>query len=238
MHWLERDLFNASLSTESWDLVLTQDLLSLKGKILVHTLTMSIGGPCLWVPPLSSPLPSPFTSVPVHFSGAFRSEERAFSEQKTVSPLLPLYKEHEPSFATRLNTVMQSSAKTENSSDTSSRPGSTIGSTSGGHSDNEMALHNQLVHRHELGRDDLLPRMKLDIPGGGNTDPSLPRSMAGPDDREGATNHSNFDLHLDMKDEHDRDSSMSPSDDRGETAGSDDIYTSPSLEKKKMKRFR
>lgn len=199
---------------------------------------MSIGGPCLWMPPLSSPLPSPFTSVPVHFSAALRGEERANSEQKTVSPLLPLYKEHQPGFSNKLNTAMQPFSKAENSSDTSSRPGSTIGSGSTGHSDGEMALHHQFTQRPEIGRDDLLPRMKLEIPGGDSTDPSLPRSMAGPNHGGEAPHHPNFELDLDMKEEQDRDSSMSPSDDRGETAGSDDIYTSPSLEKKKMKRFR
>ncbi|KAJ5225207.1 hypothetical protein N7468_006432 [Penicillium chermesinum] len=87
-----------------------------------------------------------------------------------------------------------------------------------------------------MGREDLLPRMKLQVPAGDSTDGSLLRPRAGPSPGQETSSHSNFDLGLDLKEERDRDSSMSPSDGRGDTAGSDE-YTS-SLEKKKMKRFR
>ncbi|KAJ6140521.1 hypothetical protein N7470_010317 [Penicillium chermesinum] len=78
--------------------------------------------------------------------------------------------------------------------------------------------------------------MKLQVPAGDSTDGSLLRPRAGPSPGQETSSHSNFDLGLDLKEERDRDSSMSPSDGRGDTAGSDE-YTS-SLEKKKMKRFR
>jgi hypothetical protein len=87
------------------------------------------------------------------------------------------------------------------------------------------------------GREDTLPRVKLEIPGRSYTDFSMSSSQGGSSHLGEMSDASQ--LGLDSRDEHDhdRESTISPSDERGDTLDGDDSKMS-SLEKKKMKRFR
>lgn len=93
-----------------------------------------------------------------------------------------------------------------------------------------MPSRDSIIHREDL------PRVKLEIPGGngGNVSISRPQMGAG---HLGDDTHSQMGLE-EAQDEHDKDSSISPSDEKDESMGGDERHTSPTLDKKKMKRFR
>jgi hypothetical protein len=78
--------------------------------------------------------------------------------------------------------------------------------------------------------------MKLEIPGGSNTNYAMSQPQVG-FGRSGEST-SACQSALDANDDHDKESTISPSDEKGEMIGDDESNRSPSLEKKKMKRFR
>ncbi|KAJ5580050.1 uncharacterized protein N7459_006035 [Penicillium hispanicum] len=130
--------------------------------------------------------------------------------------------------------MQQPGTKAENASSTPPVPVRTT--WSGPYPEGETPSRNTIGQKAGIERD--LPRVKLEIPSGNSSNASYP--MAGPqvvgDQLEDSTGASQLDL--DPKDEHDNESTISPSDEKAETAGSDENHRSPGLEKKKMKRFR
>lgn len=84
-------------------------------------------------------------------------------------------------------------------------------------------------------RDDMLPRAKLEIPDSISANYAMARHRVGAGHLGESTNAS---MSLDERDDHDNASTVSPTDEREGTEGPDDSQSSPSLEKKKMKRFR
>lgn len=183
---------------------------------------MSIGGPCLWVPSLSSSGTSPLSGVTSHLS-------------RTVSPLSTLSRERDPGASTGLLAEMQrTGAKAENALPTPV-PVSTAGS--GPYSGREISPRGTVGQRYENRRDGLLPRVKLEIPGDNSANFAVSRPQLGAGHLGEAQGASQLGLE-DAKDEHDKESTISPSDEREQTVGADESQQSPSLEKKKMKRFR
>ncbi|KAJ5681601.1 uncharacterized protein N7477_001541 [Penicillium maclennaniae] len=81
-----------------------------------------------------------------------------------------------------------------------------------------------------IKRDDMLPRVKLEIPGLNDANFAMARPHLGASHLGDSTNDS---MSLDEKDSHDHESTVSPTDEKEGTTGPDDIQTSPSLEKKK-----
>lgn len=82
----------------------------------------------------------------------------------------------------------------------------------------------------------MLPRMKLKIPGGGSTNYGMTQPHVEFGRSDESTNVSQS--AMEANDDHDKESTISPSDEKGEMIGDDESNRSPSLEKKKMKRFR
>lgn len=99
----------------------------------------------------------------------------------------------------------------------------------------EMQSRDSIFHRSATPREDLL-RVKLEIPGGNGGNVSMSRPQVGAGHLEDDTHASQMSLE-DGQDEHDKDSSISPSDEKDEAMG-DESHRSPTLDKKKMKRFR
>lgn len=64
---------------------------------------------------------------------------------------------------------------------------------------------------------------------------SRPQDGAGHLEEDTDGSHMNYD---DGKDDRDKESSISPSDEKDESMGGDESHRSPTLDKKKMKRFR
>ncbi|KAJ5565175.1 hypothetical protein N7513_001417 [Penicillium frequentans] len=191
---------------------------------------MSIGGPCLWVSSLSSPVPS-LSAVTSHFSSAYHGDR--FSSPKTVSPLRNLQKEREQRASGGLSaTVMQpAGVRAENALTTSPMPGSSTGS--GPYPEGEILSRGTEAQRSTASREALLPRVKLEIPGD-RADLSMSQQVVSDQHGESLSdNQMDFD-----KEDPDRESTISPSDERGDAVGSDDDSKMSSLEKKKMKRFR
>ncbi|CAI7571261.1 unnamed protein product [Penicillium pancosmium] len=129
--------------------------------------------------------------------------------------------------------MQRAGAKAENASTTPVPSTTASSATYGG----EIPSHNSFNPAAGTGRDDALPRVKLEIPGRSYADFSMSSSQGGSTHLGEMSDASQ--LGLDSKDEHDhdRDSTISPSDERGDTLDGDESK-SPSLEKKKMKRFR
>ncbi|KAJ5580681.1 hypothetical protein N7450_006982 [Penicillium hetheringtonii] len=172
---------------------------------------MSIGGPCLWVPSLSSPVPSPLSAVTSHFSAVGRHGERASlprtsASQSTVPRELAL---SIPSTGRSIE-MQQAGAKAENAP-TTSAPVITAGSASYGGEIPSRSIFSQPAG---TGRDNTLPRVQMDVP---------------------EKRHDASQLGLDSRDDQDNESTVSPTDERGDDG---EESKSPSLEKKKMKRFR
>ncbi|KAJ5622122.1 hypothetical protein N7528_005354 [Penicillium herquei] len=187
---------------------------------------MSVGGPCLWVPSLSSPVPSSLSAVTSHFSATCHGDR--FSSPRTISPLRNLQKEREPSSSNTLsNTTQLASMSAENAFNAASNPGSMPGS--GSYSEGKTLSRDTESQRPSTTKEDLLSRVKLDIPGtSSNFSTFQPRNES--DDLE-------KDMDLDVKEDPDREFTISPSDEKGDTAGSDGDHKS-SIDRKKMKRFR
>ncbi|CEJ55311.1 hypothetical protein PMG11_01575 [Penicillium brasilianum] len=198
---------------------------------------MSIGGPCLWVPSLSSPVASPLSAVTSHLSAVARHGEWVSSAPRITSPLLILPRDREAtSQSTSSSAEMQRTGATaENALPTPVPiPGITAGS--GSYREGEIPSREAVNQRSGGGREDLLPRMKLEIPGGGNTNHAMSQPQVG-FGRSGEPMGTSQSV-LEANDDHDKESTISPSDEKGEMIGDDESNRSPSLEKKKMKRFR
>ena len=193
---------------------------------------MSIGGPCLWVPSLSSPVSSPLSAGLSHLSAVARHGDRFSSAPRTVSPLLSMSKEREPGASIGasidLPSKMQRAGFRAENALTTPVPVSTA--ASGPYSGGEIPHQ-----RTGIERNDMLPRVKLEIPGGNEANYVMARPHVGAGHLGNSTNVS---MSVDEKDSYDNESTVSPTDEREGTAGPDDSQTSPSLEKKKMKRFR
>lgn len=202
---------------------------------LVDLLNMSIGGPCLWVPSLSSPVPSPLSAVSSHFSAITRHGERASSLPRTSSPQSTFPRELalDISSLRRSAEMQRAGSKAENAPITPVPSTTASSATYGG----EIPSHSPFNPVAGAGREDTLPRVKLEIPGRSYTDFSMSSSQGGSSHLGEMSDASQ--LGLDSRDEHDhdRESTISPSDERGDTLDGDDSKMS-SLEKKKMKRFR
>jgi hypothetical protein len=91
------------------------------------------------------------------------------------------------------------------------------------------------LQRPGVERDNMLPRVKMEIPDSNSANYAMARPCLGAGHLGESTNAS---MSLDEKDDHDNTSTVSPTDEREGTEGPDDSQSSPSLEKKKMKRFR
>ncbi|KAJ5747988.1 uncharacterized protein N7511_009684 [Penicillium nucicola] len=192
---------------------------------------MSVGGPCLWLPALSTPVPSPLSAVSSHLS---RNSER-LSLGRMISPHYSL-REKEPgvpstaSFVSGRPAEMQPAGfKAENALNTPSQSMGMSGPVYAG----EIS-RDKVNHRLEAAKQDMLPRVKLEIPSINQHPFSSAQPLVGPG-HVGETAGSSFGH--DHPEDHDREETISPDDDK-DMMGSDDNNRSPSLEKKKMKRFR
>ncbi|KAF3387001.1 hypothetical protein F1880_000078 [Penicillium rolfsii] len=196
---------------------------------------MSVGGPCVWVPSLSSPVVSHLSTVTAHLSGVTRHGERASSTIRIASPLSTLPRDREINSPSS-SAEMQRTGITAGNALPTPVPisGSTAGS--GSYREGEMPAREALNQRPGGGREDILPRMKLEIPDGGSTNYAMSQLQTEFGRSGESTNASQ--TALESNDDHDKESTMSPSDEKGETIGDDGNNRSPSLEKKKMKRFR
>lgn len=184
------------------------------------------------MPSLSSPASSSLVAVTPHLAGVPRHAERASpSASQTVSSLLTVSPEREPGASLELSADMnRSRAKAENALATPVPMGATGSSQCPGN--REMSSQNSILHRSGTARDDL-PRVKLQIPvgNGGNSPMSRPQvGHLGDDTTEMSLE--------DGQDVHGKECSISPSDDKDESMGGDESHRSPTLDKKKMKRFR
>lgn len=189
---------------------------------------MSIAGPCFGLPALSSPVPSSFTAVTSHLSTAGRYKDRASSlTPRTLSPTLTQSKQSEPGAPTSLTEMHQTGVQAE-----TALPAAGPSLYSGG----QTSSRDTGVQRSGISRSDLLPRVKLEIPGGNGGSLTMSQSQVGAGHHEDM--NSSQMLLDDAKDEHDKESSLSPSDEKDETMGEDENQRSPILDKKKMKRFR
>ncbi|KAJ5778318.1 hypothetical protein N7520_001564 [Penicillium odoratum] len=186
---------------------------------------MSIGGPCLWVPSLSSPVPS-LSAVSSHFP-SFHGDR--FSSPRAVSPLRTLQKDRDQRASGGLSaTTMQPVLKAGNAL-TTSVPGGSAGSAP--YLEGEILSHGTEALRSGASRETLLSRVKLEIPGD-RAALSMSQQMSDPHG-DAMNEQMDFD-----KEDPDRESTISPSDERGDAVGSDDDGKVSALEKKKMKRFR
>jgi hypothetical protein len=92
----------------------------------------------------------------------------------------------------------------------------------------------KINHRLEAAKQDMLPRVKLEIPSINQRPFSPGQPLVGPGHLDETAGSS---FGHDHRDDHDREETISPDDDK-DMMGSDDNNRSPSMEKKKMKRFR
>lgn len=101
----------------------------------------------------------------------------------------------------------------------------------------EMSSSATEAQRSGTPRDQLFSRVKLEIPvgNGGSVSMSRPQDGAGHLEEDTDGSHVNYD---DGKGDQDKESSISPSDEKDEGMVGDENHRSPTLDKKKMKRFR
>jgi hypothetical protein len=196
---------------------------------------MSVGGPCLWLPSLSSPVPSPLSAVSSHLST--RNSERISLGPRTISPRLSVQKKEEPGVPVPVHAparpveMQPTGYKAENALNNQAQPVS-MGSAPYLERD---ASRDTVNHRLEAAKQDMLPRVKLEIPSLNQRGFSAVQPLVGHGGHPEETGASSFSGH-DPRDDHERESTISPDDDK-DMMGSDD-NRSPSMEKKKMKRFR
>ncbi|KAJ5096194.1 hypothetical protein NUU61_005550 [Penicillium alfredii] len=195
---------------------------------------MSIGGPCLWLPALSTPVTSHLSAVTSHLSAATRNGEKSVPGSRSTSPRLSLQRENTlgatPGLAAEMHT---SGVKAENAL-SNPMASSTAQSTSS--PEEESSSHDTFNPRMGTGKEESPSQAELGIPSG--PQPRLLMSQ-----HQDETDH--FEdpnglvsgLH-DMKEESDKEYSLSPSVEKAEGTGSDEYHRSPPLDKKKMKRFR
>ncbi|KAJ5964522.1 Homeodomain [Penicillium vulpinum] len=178
---------------------------------------MSVGGPCLWLPSLSSPVPSPLAQDYLTTTIYAKKEE----------PGVPV-PVHVPARPVEMQPV---GFKAENALNNPVAQPVSMGSAPYLGRDVSRDTVNQ---RLEAAKQDMLPRVKLEIPSLNQRVFSSVQPLVGPGHHEEA-GISSFSGH-DSRDDHERESTISPDDDK-DIMGSDD-NRSPSMEKKKMKRFR
>ncbi|KAJ5788427.1 Homeodomain [Penicillium paradoxum] len=201
---------------------------------------MSVGGPCLWLPSLSSPVPSPLSAVSSHLSAA-RNSDRLSLGPRTVSPRLSAQKKEEPGVPVPVHVparpVEMHSAgfKAENALNNPVPQPLSMGSAP--YLGRDVSGPETVNHRLEAAKQDMLPRVKLEIPSLNQRVFSTIQPLVGHGGHHEETGVSSFSAPHDPRDDHDRDSASSPDDDK-DMMGSDDNNRSPSMEKKKMKRFR
>lgn len=198
---------------------------------------MSVGGPCLWLPSLSSPVPSPLSAVSSHLSSA-RNSERLSLGPRTISPRFAVRKE-EPGVPVcapnRLAEMQPAAYKAGNAlTHPETQP---VSMPSPASYSREVTSRDTINHRLEAAKQDMLPRVKLEIPSLNQRVFSTNQPLVGHGGRPDETVVSSFAGSHDPRDDHDRESTVSP-DDYKDMMGSDDNNRSPSMEKKKMKRFR
>lgn len=193
---------------------------------------MSVGGPCLWLPSLSSPVPSPLSAVSSHLSARDR-----FSLGRTISPRLSVQKK-EPgvpvSSPARFAEMQSTGHRAENALGHSEAQSSGMAVP---YSAREVSSRDAINHRLEAAKQDMLPRVKLEIPSLNQRVFSTTQPLVGHGGHSEETVVSSFAGSHDPRDDHGPESTVSPDDDK-DMMGSDDNNTSPSMEKKKMKRFR
>lgn len=155
---------------------------------------------------------------------------------KASSPFFSLQRSREPGASQGISADMPlADKKAEFASTYPSVPGRT--SRADPYSGGEIRSFDTVAPRSATKTDGDLPRVKLEIPGGNNANLSIPRPQVGPDHLNEAMDTSQEDF--DASDEHDQESTVSPSDEKSDMAGGDGSHRSPTLEmKKKMKRFR
>lgn len=195
---------------------------------------MSVGGPCLWLPSLSSPVPSSLSAVSSHLSSA-RNSDRFPLRSRAISPRLPQRKEPgAPVPASTPVTEMQPAEhKAENALNHSGVPSSmAIAASPTGR---KISSRSTVNPRLEAAKQDMLPRVKLDIPSLNTRDFPAIQPLVG-HARYPEAKDSSFESSQESRDD-ERDSTVSPDDDK-DMMGSDDNMKSPSMDKKKMKRFR
>ena len=196
-------------------------------------LNMSLGGPCLWVPSLSSSVPSSLSTVTSRWSGGARHGDQTSSVSRTSSPFLGCQKPRDTGASVGVSADMWPAGPKAEDTSTSSAPGRT--SQAGLYSEGEIPSDDPLAHKSGAEKVGSLPRVKLEIPGG-NEAGSTSRPQTGSDHLGETMDTSQLDF--DTKHETDQESTVSPSDDKSEAGGGEGSHRSPSLEKKKMKRFR
>lgn len=175
---------------------------------------MSVGGPCLWVPSLSSPINSNHLSaVTSHLPTASRDSDKQGS--KTFSPRYPLSRKEE----TKVPTAEMQPAG------------------SGFRAENALIMTDITIPREEevpsLHQRLKEGRVKLEIPRANEQRLAIPQHLACTSEFDGTTDEPE-DLKEEEEEEDDNESNISPSDERG----GDGIRKPSALEKKKMKRFR
>ncbi|KAJ5175417.1 uncharacterized protein N7482_001294 [Penicillium canariense] len=190
---------------------------------------MSIGGPCLWLPSLSSPVPSPLSAVTSHLSAIARHGERVPSP-RIASTLLTLSRDRESASRTWPSEMQRTGMTAENALP-SPLP---VSMGSGAYPEGEISSREAVSPRPEMGRKVFLPRVTLEIPGSNTNRTTSPQvGFSRPGESTSAVESG-----LNANEDHDKESTISPSDEKDEMMEDDESNRSPSLEKKKMKRFR
>ena len=208
------------------------------GQHTSQTLTMSVGGPCLWLPSLSSPVPSPLSAVSSHLSSA-RNSDRFSLGPRTISPRLSVQKKEEPSVpvaAPRFAEMQSTEYKAEDALPHAGAQPSGM-AASGSFARSETSSRDTINRRLEAAKQDMLPRVKLQIPSLDQRVFSTIQPLVGQGGHSEETGVSSFAGSHDPRDDHGPESTVSPDDDK-DMMGSDDNNRSPSMEKKKMRRFR
>lgn len=201
---------------------------------------MSVGGPCLWLPSLPSPVPSPLTAVSSHLSTA-RNNERLSLGPRTISPRLSVQKKEEPGVPVPVHVparpveMQPAGFHAEHALNNSVAQPVSMGSAP--YLGRDVSAQETVNHRLEAAKQDMLPRVKLEIPSLNQRIFATTQPLVGHGGHHEETGVSSFSAPHDPRDDHERESTISPDDDK-DIMGSDDNNTSPSMEKKKMKRFR
>ncbi|KAJ5543138.1 hypothetical protein N7535_005567 [Penicillium sp. DV-2018c] len=200
---------------------------------------MSVGGPCLWLPSLSSPVPSPLSAVSTHFSTT-RNNERLSLGPRAISPRLSAQHKKQSGHSDPVHAPFRpidmqlAGYKAEDSINPVAQSDSMGSATYPRRMVSPRAAVNS---RLEAAKQEMLPRVKLEIPSLDQRIFSTSQPLVGHGGHPGETGVSSFSAPQDPRNDHEKESTVDPDDDKDMMA-SDDNNTSPSMEKKKMKRFR
>ncbi|KAJ5604984.1 hypothetical protein N7510_010138 [Penicillium lagena] len=175
---------------------------------------MSVGGPCLWVPSLSSPITSNHLSaVTSHLPTASRDSDNPGS--KTFSPRYPQSRKEETRIPTAEMQPAGSGFRAENALSVA---------------DITIPREAEIPSQYQRFKEG---RVKLEMPRVNEQRLAIPQQLAGTSGLDG-TMDGLEDLKEEEEDEDDNESTISPSDERG----GDGVHKPSALDKKKMKRFR